>query len=96
MVSGLTDIRPNPAHNSVHSCFHFGLFLSWFHESRPANSIKDYRRNRNLKVLLIAAPFSRRQFFVRMNGNHWPKEGRPVSLTRVLTALRKSLAKSGP
>ena len=56
-------------------------------------SIKDYRRNKNLKILLLHTPFTTRQFFVRMNGDPWPKDGRPVSLTRLLTALRKSLAK---
>jgi hypothetical protein len=30
-----------------------------------------------------------------MNGQPWPKDGRPVSLTRVMTALRKSLVKAG-
>jgi hypothetical protein len=29
-----------------------------------------------------------------MNGVPWPKSGRPVSLTRLMTALRKSLVKS--
>jgi hypothetical protein len=57
-------------------------------------SIKDYRRHKNLKVLLLRAPFSTRQFFVKMNGESWPKEGRPVSLTRVLTALRKALVRA--
>lgn len=57
-------------------------------------SVKDYRRNKNLKILIQRAVFSHRQFFVRMNGAPWPKDGRPVSLTRLLTALRKSLVKS--
>ena len=57
-------------------------------------SIKDYRRNKNLKVQLVRVPFSPRQFFVRMNGEPWPKGGRPVSVTRLMTALRKSLAKT--
>jgi hypothetical protein len=56
-------------------------------------SIKDYRRNGSLKILLLHTPFTARQFFVRMNGDPWPKDGRPVSLTRLLTALRKLLAK---
>lgn len=54
-------------------------------------SVKDYRRSRNLKVLLERVPFSPRQFRVRMNGAPWPRDGRPVCLTRVLTALRKAL-----
>jgi hypothetical protein len=57
-------------------------------------SIKDYRRNKNLRILLLRTPFSPRQFFVRMNGQPWPKDGRPVSFTRLLTALRKSLVKA--
>ena len=57
-------------------------------------SIKDHRKNKNLKILLRPAPFTPRQFFVRMNGKPWPKSGQPVSLTRVFTALRKSLVKS--
>ena len=58
-------------------------------------SIKDYKRNKNLKIQLVHVPFSAsRQFWVRMNGVPWPKDARPVSLTRLLTALRKSLVKS--
>jgi hypothetical protein len=57
-------------------------------------SIKDYRRGKNLKVLLYRVPFGSRSFWVRMNGNHWPKHARPVSVTKLLTALPKSLVKS--
>jgi len=58
-------------------------------------SVKDYRRNKNLKILLERAIFApQRQFYVRMNGTPWPKDGRPVSLTRVLTGLRKALVKT--
>ena len=58
-------------------------------------SVKDYRRDKNLKIQLVRVPFSaNRQFWVKMNGESWPKDGRPVSLTRLLTALRKSLVKS--
>ena len=57
-------------------------------------SIKDYRRGKTLKVLLLRAPFGPRQFFVRMNGERWPGSGQPVSLTRVVTALRKALVKA--
>ena len=56
-------------------------------------SVKDYRRNKNLKVL--AGPFGVRQYVVRMNGQAWPKAGRPVSLTRVFTALRKAVVRAG-
>ena len=57
-------------------------------------SIKDYRRNKNLKVLLVRLPFASRQFHVRMNGVPWPKDQRPVSITRLLTALRKAVVKA--
>jgi hypothetical protein len=57
-------------------------------------SIKDYQRNKNLKILLQRLPYNSRQFYVRMNGEPWPKDGRPVSITRLMTALRKSLAKT--
>jgi hypothetical protein len=58
-------------------------------------SVKDYRRHKNLKIQLTQVPFTAsRQFWVRMNGVPRPKNGRPVSLTRLLTALRKSLVKS--
>jgi len=57
-------------------------------------SVKDCRSKKNLKILLMRVPFtSSRQFWVRMNGQRWPKDGRPVSLTRLLTALRKALVK---
>jgi hypothetical protein len=58
-------------------------------------SVKDYSRNKNLKIQLARVPFaSSRQFWVRMNGNAWPKPGQPVSLSRLMTALRKALVKS--
>lgn len=58
-------------------------------------SIKDYRRNKNLKIQLVRVPFaSARQFWVRMNGEPWPKDGWPVSLTKVMASLRKALVKS--
>jgi len=58
-------------------------------------SVKDYSRHKNLKIQLTRVPVTgSRQFWVRMNGLPWPKSGRPVSLTRVLTALRKSLVRT--
>jgi hypothetical protein len=57
-------------------------------------SIKDDRRNRSLKVTLVRVPFGQRQFLVRMDGKPWPASGRPVSVTRVMTALRKALAQA--
>lgn len=58
-------------------------------------SIKDYHRNKNLKIQLARVHFaSSRQFWVKMNGEPWPKNGKPVSITRLLIALRKSLVKA--
>ena len=59
-------------------------------------SIKDYRRGKNLKVLLVRVPYGPRQYLVQMNGERWPANGQPVSLTRVVTALRKALVKAQP
>ncbi len=58
-------------------------------------SIRNYHRNRNLKILLFRPPFPCRQFLVRMIEVPWPAKGRAVSLTRLVTALRKSLVKAG-
>jgi hypothetical protein len=58
-------------------------------------SIKDYHRNKNLKILLFRPPFPSRQFLVKMNGLPWPATGRGVCLTRLLAALRKSLVRAG-
>jgi hypothetical protein len=57
-------------------------------------SIKDYHRNKSLKVRRFRAPFPCRQFLVRMNGALWPAEGGMVSLTRRVTARRKSLVRA--
>jgi hypothetical protein len=57
-------------------------------------SVKDYRRSKNLKIQLVRCYSTSRQFWVKMNGVPWPKDGRPVSVTRLLTALRKSIVKS--
>jgi hypothetical protein len=57
-------------------------------------SIKDHRRGKNLKILLYRVPFGQRKFWVRMNGNHWPADGKPVSVTKLMTALRKSIVRS--
>jgi hypothetical protein len=56
-------------------------------------SIKDYHRNKSLKILLLRA-HSPRQFFVRMNGQPWPVSGKPVSLSRLSAALRKALVRA--
>ena len=57
-------------------------------------SIKDIRRGKTLKVLLYRVPFGQKKFWVRMNGTRWPANGNPVSVTRLMTALRKSLVRS--
>jgi len=56
-------------------------------------SIKDYHKNKNLKILLFRLPSPSRQFMARMNGQVWPKTGRMVSLTRLFTAVRKALVR---
>ena len=58
-------------------------------------STKDYPRKKNLKILLFRPPFPCRQCLVRMNGALWPTGGGPVSLTRLVTALRMSLVRAG-
>ena len=57
-------------------------------------SLKDYRRGKSLKVLLYKVPFGQRKYWVRMNGERWPKDARPVSVTKLFTSLRKSLVRS--
>jgi hypothetical protein len=62
-------------------------------------SIKDYHRNKKLKVLLFRPPFPSRGWLVRMNGESWPKRRGTVGLSRLLAAVRKALVKglaSGP
>jgi len=39
-------------------------------------SSKDYRRGKNLKVLLLRVPYGQRQFFARMSGATWPASGK--------------------
>jgi hypothetical protein len=56
-------------------------------------SIKDYHRNKKLKILLFRPPFACRGFLVRINGQWWPKRGGPVGMSRLLAAVRKSLVK---
>ena len=58
-------------------------------------SIKDYHRNKSLKILLFRPPYPAKHFLLRMNGAAWLADGRGVSLTRLLTALRKSLVRAG-
>ena len=55
-------------------------------------SVKDFRRQKTLRVQLLRAPFAR-QFWVRMNGVPWPAKGRPVSLSKVFAALRKAVVR---
>ncbi len=59
--------------------------------------IKGYHRKKNLKVLLSRPPFPSRQFLVRMNPDRlgWQVGGQPLSLTRLVTALRKSPVRAG-
>lgn len=54
--------------------------------------VKDYRRNKNLKVQLTQVPFaSARRYWVRMNGQPWPKKGQPVSLKPVGQSCRSAV-----
>jgi hypothetical protein len=57
-------------------------------------SIKDYHRNKNLRILLFRPPFSSRGFMARMNGRVWPGSARPVCLTLLLTAVPPSLGEA--
>ncbi len=57
-------------------------------------SIKDYRTNKTLKVLLYRPPYPSRGFRVRMNGRGWPKGGQDVGLARIFVALRKAVVRS--
>jgi hypothetical protein len=50
--------------------------LACYHAFMKADlriSIKDYRRGKNLKVLLYRVPFGTHKFWVRMNGPAWPQ-----------------------
>jgi hypothetical protein len=58
-------------------------------------SIKDYHRNKNLRILLHRTPFPSRQFLVLMNGSPWSKTGQSLSLTRLLTAIRNQTFSKG-
>ncbi len=57
-------------------------------------SIKDYRRNKNLKVVHFKPPFPSRGFMVTINGRPWPTRPRDVGLARIFAALSKALAPS--
>ena len=57
-------------------------------------SIKDYRKKKNLKILLFRTPFASRQFIVRMKGAAWPRDGRAVSLSRLFVGVRKALVRA--
>ena len=72
------------------NCWHYHGFI----KADLRISVKDYRRNKNLKIQLFGVAYNPRQFFVRMNGEPWPRDGRPVSVTRLMTALRKSLVRA--
>jgi hypothetical protein len=69
-----------------------------FHRVMKADlrvSIKDYRQNKKLKILLFRTPFATRHYYVRMNAVAWPKDLRAASLTRLLTGVRKALVRAG-
>jgi hypothetical protein len=69
----------------------------WQHGPRKADlriSIKEYRNHKKLKILLFRTPFAMRQCSVRINGAAWPKDRRALSLTRLLTGVRKALVRA--
>jgi hypothetical protein len=82
-------MRPCTMDFSKYPCFH-GVM-----KAALRISIKDWHRNKNLKVLLFRPPYPSRAFLVPMNGDWWPRSGGPVSLTHLVTALRKSLVRAG-
>ncbi len=91
----LTGIRQRRVHECMHCCFRLRLSWHGFMKADLRMSVKDYRRNKNLKMQLTQVPFAAaRQFWVRMNGHPWPRTGQPVSVTRLLTALRKALVRA--
>jgi hypothetical protein len=55
---------------------------------------KWYRQAPRFLNLVPGMAFSSRQFVVRLNNQSWPKDGRPVSIKRLLPELRKSLVKA--
>jgi hypothetical protein len=57
-------------------------------------SIRDYRRNKILKILLVRPPFPCRGFVVGMDGKPWPACGDPASLTLLVAALRRALVRA--
>ena len=57
-------------------------------------SVKDFPRNKNLKVLLVRVPHAGRQFWVRMNRAPWLADGRPVSLSKLFAALRRAVVRA--
>jgi hypothetical protein len=75
--------------------------FSWIMKADLRISIKDYHRNKNLKILLFRPPFQCRGFLVRMNPDaSGQADGLGgTGLSRLLAAVRKSLVKglaSGP
>lgn len=58
-------------------------------------SIKDNHQKKVLRNLLFRPAYPCRQLLVLMNGEAWPADGGPVSLTRLVTALRKALVRAG-
>lgn len=70
-----------------------GFVFNAFMKADLRISVKDISRQKTLKVLLCRVPAGR-QFFVRMNGQRWPRDGRPVSLSKVFASLRKAVVRA--
>src|SRR5262249_49811303 len=80
-------------HATVHDCVHALILqvigIECIMKADLRISIKDFHRNRTLRVILYREPFQANRFRVTMNGDKWPKDGRPVSMTLLFASLRK-------
>ena len=65
-----------------------GFYLRRVMKADLRISIKDYHRNKGLRIRLFRPPHPCRQFLARMNAARWPAIGGLVALTRLLTARR--------
>ena len=57
-------------------------------------SVKDFGRDKNLKLLRFRVLHAGRQFWVRRNGAPWPADGRPVSLSKLFAALHQAVVRA--
>ena len=59
-------------------------------------SIKDYHRNKNLRILLFRPPFPCRQFLVRMNGAPVADRWRAGVVNAAADGLAQAAGEGGP